>query len=467
MTRNKTILAAALLFAATPSVAATQPFLFSVTTAYETSGNCATIQIDSAFTTATGLQAVGSDPVVRYAGEKLYVLNRSLADNIQILDPALSFATQSEVSTGPGSNPQDIVVIDPSRSYVSRYESAWLYEMNPATGAVIDSIDLSPFADTDGLPEMSRMARRGDLLFVQLQRLDRNNFWTPVVPGMIAVIDITTNLTVDADGSLPGTQAISLSAGNPNGQMTLDSAGAALYVSLLGAYGVNDGGIEKVNTNSLASEGWVTTETDLGGDVGPFAMAGNTAYAIVSSDFFYTNQLVTVSVATGAKLGTILSTTGFVSDLEYDDSSSLLFLADRDAVSPGVRVVNTVSETELTTSPISTGLPPFDLVVVSPIDVGIAGSGEAGSFPANRASWAQPNPFRSSTELFFRRPGDEVREIDIYDPAGRLVRRLEGNDSFVWDGRTDGGDDAGAGVYFYRPVRSDRSPAGGRVVLVR
>ena len=181
-----------------------------MTTEFETSGNCATVGLDSPWTAQTNLRQIGSDPQVRYFDGLIYVVNRFLSDNIQVLDPARSFATIAEHSVGAGSNPQDIVVIDPGRAYVTRYESTWMYEFDPSTGMVLDSIDLSLFADADGLPEMSRIVRDGDMLFVQVQRIDRDNFWTPLVPGYLAVIDMTTNQVVDANPGTAGVQPIEL-----------------------------------------------------------------------------------------------------------------------------------------------------------------------------------------------------------------------------------------------------------------
>lgn len=68
-----------------------------------------------------------------------------------------------------------------------------------------------------------------------------------------------------------------------------------------------------------------------------------------------------------------------------------------------------------------------------------------------------PNPTRGSTTLAFSIPsaGAEYR-LEIFDPSGRLVRRLaEGSSTgvtrtVVWDGRTRLGHPAGSGLYFAR-----------------
>jgi hypothetical protein len=71
---------------------------------------------------------------------------------------------------------------------------------------------------------------------------------------------------------------------------------------------------------------------------------------------------------------------------------------------------------------------------------------------------AFPNPFTGATRI-------EVAGaaaggvLAIYDPIGRLVRRLEVRDSAVrWDGRDARGAPAGSGIYL---LRYDVGPAGG------
>ena len=77
-----------------------------------------------------------------------------------------------------------------------------------------------------------------------------------------------------------------------------------------------------------------------------------------------------------------------------------------------------------------------------------------------------PNPFRPSTLLRFEIAGAETQPVrlDVYDVNGRLVRKLvdrelpPGSFETRWDGRSDAGERAAAGIYFYRlttPAFSD------------
>ena len=139
-------------------------------------------------TPASPQRAIHSDAVARVAGGLVYVVNRIFADNIQILDPSRDFVTMVQCSTGNGSNPHDIVIAGDTKAYVTLYDTGEILVVNPAPAADCSDfergrIDVSPFADADGNPEADQMAIVSGELYVLLQRLDRNNFFTPAGRG--------------------------------------------------------------------------------------------------------------------------------------------------------------------------------------------------------------------------------------------------------------------------------------------
>jgi len=102
----------------------------------------------------------------------------------------------------------------------------------------------------------------------------------------------------------------------------------------------------------------------------------------------------------------------------------------------------------------------------------------AGPLPAPDAAAllgpARPNPARSGTSLTLSLPARSRVRLDVLDVRGRRVRRLldetrpAGTHRVIWDGRTDGGAAAAAGVYFVR-LRSDADgrTESRRVVITR
>lgn len=86
----------------------------------------------------------------------------------------------------------------------------------------------------------------------------------------------------------------------------------------------------------------------------------------------------------------------------------------------------------------------------------VVGVSTAGAPRAFALHGARPNPFRSGTAIGFAVPVSSRVRLDVFDVCGRLVRRLSdgslppGQHVVRWDGRTERGGLAPAGVYFCR-----------------
>ncbi len=84
---------------------------------------------------------------------------------------------------------------------------------------------------------------------------------------------------------------------------------------------------------------------------------------------------------------------------------------------------------------------------------------------------ARPNPFNPTTTIRFGLGKGGNAELAIYDPTGRLVRRLyegplpAGEHHFDWDGRAKDGLAVGSGVYFYRLELLGESKSGKLIVM--
>ena len=137
---------------------------FVVTTDFQT-GSFATIGLDAPYpvTPSSPSRQINSDAVARTHGGMVYVIDRFGSDSIQALDPASDFATRWQCSTGAGSNPNDIAFVNAGKAYVALLARAQLLIVNPSPQAdcsdfVRGSIDLSAFADSDGIPDMNALA---------------------------------------------------------------------------------------------------------------------------------------------------------------------------------------------------------------------------------------------------------------------------------------------------------------------
>jgi len=451
-----------LVAAASPAVATDR--VVAVTSDYSVSGSVSVVDVLPPWSVDADVASVHSDAVGRERDGLIYILNRLAADNIQVLDPDDGFATLRQFSVGPGSNPEDIAFVTDSRAYVSRYESTWLYEVDPSAGTVVDSVDLSGFADADGLPEMSGLAYAAGRLFVALQRIDRDVYWTPVPPSYLAVVDPATNTLVDADPGTPGTQGIELSATNPYGEILVDEATGHLLVPESGRWGALDGGIEIIDPGTMSSLGFATTEAELGGDLNDVTCSvGNRAHAMISvTTPDWESFVVAWDTSTGALIDEVYRPGGWtVADIEAHPGSAQLFVCDRSYTDPGVRVFDAGTGEEKTSGPIFVGLPPHDLVLLGSEVTDVA------DVPVRNRFRAQPNPTAGSTSLMLDGPVAEKTTVSIFDVSGRRVASVtvaRGSASAVWDGKDADGRRVASGVYF---ARTRGAPQAAKVVVLR
>ena len=370
---RRAILSFMIISLAVVTHAQVDPYVYVLTKSSH-NGNSDALEIAPPWTASRNLEQVSTDAFVRYFYGLHYVVNRS-EGTIQVVNPD-RFRTIRTLAVGAASTPHDILVVAPDRAYVSRYDSALLYEIDPATGALLDTIDLGPLADEDGLPEMSMMALDGNHLFVQIQRIDRGVTFLPVPPSYLAVIDIRTNQLIDVDPAAHGTQGIVLTGTNPSFRMHVDAVNRRLFVSAPAQRLDTSGGIEEIDLDSLQSLGFVYSEERAGIDLGGFVMFGpDGGYVIGHTDIVASSHLGVFDRDPNAPgQGEIYTSLYEHNDrLAYDAATGQVFYPDPTASPPGIHVFDTMTDTRLTETPVATGKPPADVVVAREITPGEAG----------------------------------------------------------------------------------------------
>jgi hypothetical protein len=313
---------------------------------------------------------------------------------------------------------------------------------------------------------MDHMIMKDGILFVSIQRIDRNNYWMPVGDSYVAVIDAAADSLIDADPGTPGKQAIPLAASNPFTDLKFDSDGYTILVGCAGLWGVADGGIEKIDPVSMSSLGFMITESAAGGDINEFEiLSEDKGYMIIATPSF-TTDIVPFDPGAGTAGAPIYSPPGWVlNDIEISPEGEL-FAADQTETAPGIWIWDTSADTLITPSPKSTGLPPFQICFSVPAFA------DTELPPASFLGAAYPNPFNPATTIPFSIENAGRVELSIYDAAGRHIRTLAqghcqaGQHETVWNGRTDTGRTAASGVYFIR-MRSAGSTAVRKAVLLR
>lgn len=318
-------------------------------------GIASTIDVPSLRVTQNVIAGVASDdPTVRHIDGKHYIINRFNHDNIVIIDAA-SRALLGQISTGPGSNPQDVAV-QGARIYVAALAAPGVLVLDaddPAAG-VIETIDLSALDPGDGVPDCKSVYLAGDTLFVACAIL--SNF-DPSGPGKVAVIDTSDNSVVDV---------LELSTLNPVGRLHPTSATGPLGGDLLVATVVfggelTTGCVERIGvTPAPEAKGCLIDNAALGGYATGYTYgADDVLYLSVTRGYDAGGAIAEVrtydAVAERLSDTAITSAGQRVFDLAQCPTGEWVF-AD---ASGGIRVY-AASGDELTGDLLDVGLPPVE-----------------------------------------------------------------------------------------------------------
>ncbi len=299
---------------------------------------------------------IHSDAVVRSGeGDADYVVNRGTG-NIQVVSKRENRII-SQFSVGKESNPQDIVRVGADAAYVTRFASSKVLKIRLSDGARLDEpLDLKSygFGQYGGNPQMTWMRREGDRVFIQLQRLK-----TPVEPSekaYLIAIDLKTE-TITRDLVLQRTNPVTDFKTGPDGFLYLGEAGKTGLLSEL------DGGIEKVDPETLVSKKLVIDEARLGGDIVDFEILdGDRGVAIVSPPNSNRTRLVTFRPYANEAAVLVFETEKYwLQQLAIDRLRGELYIADRMPSSPGIRVLDVATLKEK--RKIRMRLPPYQMVV--------------------------------------------------------------------------------------------------------
>lgn len=171
----------------------------------------------------------------------------------------------SVLGDNSSANPYSLTFSSASQAYMTRYDSAEMWIVDPSVSNsgssdfFLDVIDLSVYAhaESGGTPRMSDALLVDDKLYVLLERLDSD--FTAVEQSYLAVIDTTTNSEIDTTPGDPddlnGIELPVRNAGN------LSYHDGTIYVSGRGdsSFGASDtakytGGIATVNTTNYTTD---------------------------------------------------------------------------------------------------------------------------------------------------------------------------------------------------------------------
>ncbi|HUQ06119.1 MAG TPA: hypothetical protein VM261_26630 [Kofleriaceae bacterium] len=289
-------------------------------------------------TPSLGTGQLATDPIVRFLGDEVWVINRLTGGNVVAFDPDDWTVTFSG-GTGAGTNPQDVAVVG-NKLFVPALATSGVRVLDRLVPGTIRSIDLSAL-DPDLQPDCVSAFAVGNTVVVTCGMLDG---FTPRGNGMVVYIDAATE-TVTAMRALP--------VPNPLGQLRATPSGPPLAGDLLTAapdFGAapNDGCIVRIPTTPGAPS-CVVTNTVLGGNPDVMAPSANGA-----TIWLTVNGRMRGYDVLGATLAAPVGATNLVSlDACPDDT---IIVGERPTTGGGVRLYR--SDIEQTTAPLMLGKQP-------------------------------------------------------------------------------------------------------------
>lgn len=417
-----------------------------ITTSDFAAGNVSLLR-EGAASPALDVLPIHNDNAVFVYGDYVYVLERFGADNLLKVaaDDIAPSGVVYQYSVGNGANPHSMVFLNEHRAYITRNDDTMLWVVDPSATSEetfkIGEIDLSAYADDDGLPEMSPMAIAGGKLYVGCQRIDRNAGWTPQ-DGRVVVID-TGNDTVLGE--------VVLEKGNPQ---SLAASGGKLYVSSAASlFDPSDGAIEWIDLATDTYGGVRITEAELEGNVGELLFRSSSkAYVIVGNwpDYVVRPADLDAGEVLPPLEGSLSANAMALS------GTGTLFVLDRSQDAPGIYMYD--ASDNLIAGPIPTGLPPSTIALVGgDVPTPVAETTSEDLPTAYALEPCYPNPFNPSTSIPYvvAEEGGTV-DLSVYDALGRTVATLvqgvrpAGRYVTSWTGTDDAGHPVASGMYVVR-----------------
>lgn len=293
---------------------------------------------------------VSDDPVVRYFDGRIYVINRFNHDNVTIVDAATRTLV-AQISTGAGSNPQDVAPRG-STLYVAALNTPGILLLDaerPQDG-VVDVIDLSELDPNDDIPNCTSVYLVGDRLYATCGVLDG---FDAVLPGKVAVIDTATNTLITS---------FDMETRNPLGFLRPtpeDSALAGdLLVNTVDFADPTSGCIERIDTGDTPGSRCLVSNDVLGGYAGGYVYGAEDTLYITRIAGYQDGQPVSALLTYNVALEALGDQPFTPADQHpiyvVQCPTGELVVAENLA---GVRVY-TAEGVELSEGPIDIGLPP-------------------------------------------------------------------------------------------------------------
>lgn len=306
------------------------------------------------------LLSVFNDSLPRYdtSSAATYIVQRLGSDSLRKLDNRGGYLTTYERSLGTKSNPQDLIVLPGNLIAVSYLNKNAIEILNQANAVKVAEIDLSAYADADGYAEIGSMVYQGGFIYAtaaRLARLATDAIWPPAGQSYLLRINISNYQVTPYQ--VPYT--------NPVSRLHFHAARNSLIFAAPARFASSyalDGGCVEFSLSSQAFLGTLITEVQAGYEIADCQVQADGSGIFVGYDSGLNSIFGSFDTSTHAvtRVAATLSRNvgGYFSGFLLH-SNGKVYLADRNILSPGIRIFGGPTLIEQTTKAIYTGLPPY------------------------------------------------------------------------------------------------------------
>jgi len=347
---------------ATPT---TMQFAVTATAAPDfASGATSVINVATPRVSRNNLKPTISDLAIDCHGRHFYRIERFQGDNVTKFDVmapeqvVYQFSTQAPSDTAP-SNPYQMVFMNADKAYLLRYGStkAWIVDPSAQTESnfKVGELDLSAYADADGVPEMAAGAVVDGKLFIVMQRFE---LFQTLQTAYVAVFDTVTDQEIDTGKATNNLKGIPLSIKNPlnigylaeNDRIYVQATGKSEFGSSPAEY---TGGIETINPDDYNTQ-LVLDDGDENdhpfGQILNMALVTQSQAYFIGSTAFQTNSLYRFNPTTGAIFSDVNGPVAVAGLFDSNltslavDRNANLWVGNGDLAAPGMVVIDTADD---------------------------------------------------------------------------------------------------------------------------
>jgi DNA-binding beta-propeller fold protein YncE len=306
-------------------------------------GNLSVVNLatDTVTKKAAPAMAVATDAILRAGDGVIYVVNRYGFDNLVVLD-ATDYHVVTQISTGAGSNPQDVAVAAANRLYVPLYASGKILILDPSQSAGHEAVGSVDLTGIDPTPTPGPAVFVGGQVLVALGFIDQTTYAARRA-GMIVVIDPQTDTI---------TARFDMQSENPFNRLAPVPGSARAVVDGAADFGGTAGCFELVDVAAQTSTCVVTNATCGGWSGAPSVAPEGDVYAAVAAGFSADGTVCHFKLD-GTVVRTGITATGAsFTDLAVDDRGDLLV---GDVKTPGLWVYDRATDGLRLTAPLDLG----------------------------------------------------------------------------------------------------------------